>query len=130
MDLVILESPFAGDVKKNQEYARACMRDCLLKGESPYASHLLFTQEGVLDDLIPNERQLGIDAGLAWGRLATKTVVYGDLGVSRGMEYGITAAIKVNREIEYRNLLDFTLWLEEYNKRNNQINNKGKSSIL
>lgn len=130
MDLVILESPYAGDVKKNQEYARACMRDCLLKNESPYASHLLFTQKGILDDLIPNERQLGIDAGLAWGKLATKTVVYGDLGISRGMEYGIASAIKDDRDVEYRNLPDFTVWLEEYNKRNSQIIYKVKLNTL
>jgi hypothetical protein len=101
---VILESPFAGDVDANVEYARKCMRDCLMRGEAPIASHLLYTQDGVLDDNIPEERALGIDAGLIWGSQADKTVVYTDRGISRGMEYGIANADKAGRPIEYRRL--------------------------
>ena len=104
MNLVILESPFAGNVEENTTYARACMRDCLIRGEAPYASHLLYTQEGILDDDIPSERTLGIEAGLAWGDAAEATVVYTDLGISRGMEQGIERAIKAGRHIEYRSL--------------------------
>ena len=124
MNLVIVESPFAGDIEKNQEYARACLRDCLLKGESPYASHLLFTQKGILDDSIPEERKLGIDAGLEWGKLANKTVIYTDLGISSGMEYGIKNAKANNREIEYRELPGFNLWLEKYQQEKNIEANK------
>ena len=69
MKRVILESPYAGDVERNVAYARACLRDSLLRGEAPIASHLLYTQPGVLDDQIPEERQMGIDAGLAWGMM-------------------------------------------------------------
>lgn len=29
-NLVLLESPYAGDIEANLTYARACMRDCLL----------------------------------------------------------------------------------------------------
>lgn len=47
MRLVIIESPFAGDVVRNLRYLRACMRDCLRRGEAPYASHALYTQPGV-----------------------------------------------------------------------------------
>ena len=104
MKLVILESPYAGDVHKNELYARLCMNDCLLKGEAPFASHLLYTQPNVLDDDVPVERQLGIDAGLEWGKMAELTVVYDDLGVSKGMEYGIANAKAAGREIEYRQL--------------------------
>ena len=42
MVLVLLESPYAGYVERNLAYARACMRDCLLRGEAPFASHLLY----------------------------------------------------------------------------------------
>ena len=31
--LVILESPYAGDVPANVAYARACLRDSLMRGE-------------------------------------------------------------------------------------------------
>ena len=104
MKRVIIESPFAGDVEKNIEYARKCLRDSLLRGEAPIASHLLYTQPGVLDDDIPEERQMGIDAGLAWREDAEATIVYIDLGISKGMEYGIADAKKHNRPIKHRSL--------------------------
>ena len=108
MRLVILESPYAANppwtVAGHEHYARACLRDCLERGEAPIASHLLYTQPGVLDDLKPEERQWGIDAGLAWGAQAEATVVYTDLGISRGMRYGIRAANLASRPIEERSV--------------------------
>lgn len=104
MKLVIIESPFAGDVELNLRYLRACMRDCLLRGEAPYASHALYTQPGVLDDLVLSDRMLGIEAGLCWGAKAEATVVYADLGISGGMLYGISNAEKAGRAVEYRTL--------------------------
>jgi hypothetical protein len=104
MRLVILESPYAGDVDANLAYARACLRDSLARGEAPMASHLLYTQPGVLRDDVPEERQRGVDAGLAWGRVADATVVYTDRGITRGMECGIEAAKAAGRPIEYRTL--------------------------
>lgn len=114
MRLVIVESPFAGTGSwwlprlmnrwGNIRYARSALRDCLLRGEAPVASHLLYTQPGVLRDAVPDERQHGIDAGLAWGRVADATVVYTDRGVSRGMKYGIAAAQRAGRPVQYRSL--------------------------
>lgn len=104
MTLVIIESPFSGEVEKNTRFARACMHDSLSKGEAPLASHLLYTQEGILDDDIPSERDWGIEAGLAWGKQASRTVVYTNLGVTGGMEKGIQRAEDEGREIEYREL--------------------------
>jgi len=104
MRLVILESPYAGDILKNIQYARRCVRDSLLRGESPIASHLLYTQDSILNDTIPAERQLGIDAGLAWKVVAEATVVYADLGITDGMKYGIAQAKKLGLKIEIRYL--------------------------
>ena len=104
MSLVVIESPFAGDVERNINYARACMRDSLSRGEAPFAPHLLYAQQGILDDDIPEERRLGIRAGFAWGKYAYKTVVYTDLGISGGMQMGIQEALQAGREIEYRQL--------------------------
>lgn len=104
MRLVIVESPYAGDIESNVLYARRAVRDALLRGESPIASHLLYTQPGILDDSIPAERQLGIDAGLAWRAVAHASVVYADLGISGGMQYGIDAARKSGRPVEIRYL--------------------------
>jgi hypothetical protein len=104
MKLVLLESPYSGDVERNTKYARECMRDSLMRGEFPFASHLLYTQEGILDDSIPDERALGIAAGLAWGSRSFATVVYCDLGISKGMTYGICRAIDEHRPVVYRYL--------------------------
>jgi hypothetical protein len=99
---VIIESPYAGDVEKNIAYLKECMKDSFNRGEYPFASHLLYTQ--VLDDDITIERNLGISAGLEWGKCAEKTIVYTDLGISKGMQFGIESAIENNRPIEYRKL--------------------------
>ena len=104
MRLVIIESPFAGNVKENTDYARRCVRDSLQRGEAPIASHLLYTQPGVLRDEIQSERQWGIDAGLAWRSVAEMSVVYTDRGISRGMEYGIAAAEASGVPVEYRTI--------------------------
>lgn len=116
---VILESPFAGRglhnitdpaeraklIERNIEYGRMCMRDSLLRGEAPIASHLLYTQPGVLNDDNPEERRLGIEAGLSWGAKAEATVVYVDYGISEGMEYGVARATAEKRLVIYRKIL-------------------------
>lgn len=105
--LVILESPY-GDpdpevVAANVTYARECMHDCLVvHGEAPYASHLLYTQPGVLNDRQSDDRKLGIAAGLAWGLHAELTVVYLGRGLTPGMRQGIERAREEGRPIEYR----------------------------
>ncbi len=104
MRLVILESPYAGDIERNITYARQCVKDALLHGDSPVASHLLYTQPGILDDNIPEERQMGIDAGLAWKKVADASVVYTDHGITKGMQYGIDAATKAGIPVEFRKL--------------------------
>jgi hypothetical protein len=85
MRLVIIESPYAGDVEANVTYARLAMRDSLNRGEAPIASHLLYTQPGILRDDVAEERQWGIDAGLAWRRRCDLAVFYIDRGWSSGM---------------------------------------------
>lgn len=102
MKLVILESPYAGDVEVNTTYARRALADSLRRGEAPLASHLLYTQPGVLDDTVPAERARGIEAGLAWGEVADATALYLDRGLSRGMVEGIVAAVHSFRPIECR----------------------------
>jgi hypothetical protein len=104
MKCVVIESPYAGDTEKNLRYARACMKDCLRRHEAPFASHALYTQPGVLDDNIPDERRLGIGAGLSIGGRMDATVVYTDLGITEGMRLGIDVAIVENRKVEYRRI--------------------------
>lgn len=99
---MVIESPYAGDVERNTRYARAAMRDALVRGEFPIASHLLYTQPGILDDGDPHERRWGIEAGLAWGQHAQLVAVYTDLGVSQGMQLGIERAKARGQQVLYR----------------------------
>lgn len=104
MRLVAVESPFAGDVERHVRYLRACLRDCFLRGEYPIASHGLYTQPGVLDDDMPDERRLGITAGLAWAAKADATILYVDMGISPGMHEGAYRAEVEGRPVEIRRL--------------------------
>ena len=107
---VDVETPYMGEneeqVRRNLLYARACVRDCLMREEIPFASHLFFTQPGILDDNVLGEREMGINAGklLIESLPDIVTVVYQDFGISKGMQYGIDRAIKNGRDIEYRTL--------------------------
>lgn len=113
MRLVQIESPYAGDVFKNIQYLRLCMRDCLMKGEAPYASHGLYTQPFVLDDNDPEERKLGVKAGWSFLPAVEAVVVYADLGISSGMKGGITRATNLGMTVEYRTIGNFEALLEE-----------------
>lgn len=101
---VVLESPYAGDIEQNTFYARRAVRDCLLRGDAPIASHLLFPQPGILDEDIEAERNWGISAGHVWIPLASALVIYQDYGVSKGMNWGMAVARKAGVPVEYRNI--------------------------
>lgn len=81
--LVIVESPYAGDIKRNTRYARAAVRDCIERGEVPFASHLLYPQ--VLDEHRPEQRKQGIELGYEVMRRADEVAFYLDFGHSDGM---------------------------------------------
>lgn len=98
---VIVESPFQGGFT-NVKYSRECIRDCLDRGESPFASHLLYTQKGILDDKVPEERRRGIDAAIGWLEVADYIAVYADLGITTGMAWGIARAAKLGKPIRLR----------------------------
>jgi len=104
MKLVVIESPYAGNIEENVRYARACMLDCLSRNEAPFASHLLYTQPGVLHDEIPVQRALGINAGLAWRRVADLTAFYVDYGWSHGMREALKLLQSEKRPYEVRRL--------------------------
>lgn len=104
MRLVVLESPFRGGGDEAIAYAKRAIHDALMRGEAPIASHLLFTQPGILDDEVPGERALGIEAGLAWYRVAQACVAYVDHGVSAGMRQGMERARSHGVEVELRRI--------------------------
>ena len=108
MKKVIIESRFsAANVEglvRNKKFTLACMRDCFMRGEAPYASHVIYAQTHILDDFVAHERAIGMHAGFLWGDLGELTIVYVDLGISTGMQMGIDHATKMGRPVEYRTL--------------------------
>lgn len=122
--LVVIESPLRGNVPawvtrwlpliaplfervgraRNRAYARACVRDSLLRGEAPYASHVHYDLPGVLNDAIPSERALGMEAGFAVGDRCDRRAVYIDRGLSGGMKLGIEKALAAGQPVVLRTL--------------------------
>jgi hypothetical protein len=105
---VVIVSPLRAnsreEIEENKAYAKRCVLDCLKRGESPYASHLFFDQNGILDEMKPEDRNLGMNAGLTWGMMAQKVVAYVDLGYSHGMEMDLAFYKGLKLPIEFRKL--------------------------
>lgn len=105
---VVIESPFKGETPEQElehiKYVRRAMHDCLMRGEAPFASHALYTLPDVLDDDVPDERKLGMNAGFEWGKMAEKVVVYVDYGASDGMEEGRKVYEERGIPVEYRQI--------------------------
>ncbi len=87
--LVYIASPYAGDVERNVEFARHACRFCIVKGHTPVAPHLLYTQ--MLDDADPVQREIGLSLGQRLLERADELWVCGDR-ISSGMAAEIAAA--------------------------------------
>lgn len=115
MKRVVIESPFKGatatDEAMHVSYAQQCLLDSLVRGEAPFASHLLYTQ--VLDDQLPEDRRRGIEAGLRAVEGFELTAVYLDWGLSEGMKIGVRRAGECCRPADYRFLYKGTMSIEE-----------------
>lgn len=62
MKLIYICSPYAGDVRRNTELARAYCAAAVTEGVIPVAPHLIFPQ--FLDDSDPKQREIGLMMGL------------------------------------------------------------------
>lgn len=80
--LVYICSPYAGDVEKNAEFAKAACRYAMQQNCTPMAVHLLYPQ--LLDDSEPVQRQAGIRMGLRILEAADELWCCGDQ-ISEGM---------------------------------------------
>lgn len=101
---VSVESPLAGDFRRNVRYAQLCMLDSLRRGEAPYLSHLLYPQ--VYDDADPQQRKLSIEAGRSYLLISNKVAFYTDLGMSPGMEEAEKLAQQHRIPRERRSLIE------------------------
>lgn len=105
--ITVIESPYQGtseQVAANVRYARACVLDSIRRGEAPFASHLLYTQPGVLNDGDVFERRLGIRTGFAFYEAAKVSAVYVDRGLTDGMYRGAYAGHVAGACVEVRTL--------------------------
>ena len=110
--IVIIESPYAGNILVNILYAQYCIRDSILNfDEAPFASHMIYP--GALSDEVPNQRQLGIETGFSFHPVAKIMAVYDDLGITSGMRRGMDNADRMGLRIELRKLSMRDLFLFE-----------------
>jgi len=113
---VDVETPYMdedhGNVARNILYARACVRDSLMRGETPFALNIFYSQPGIIDDSVSDERRIAIQTvdKLIGAFPDAVTAVYEDLGISKSMQYGIDRATLSRRKVEFRKLGEG--WLE------------------
>lgn len=92
-DLCYICSPFRGDIKRNKEYARELTKAAITNGFAPITVHLYITE--VTDDNDPEERKIGMAAGMRILEHCKYILIGNRYGISEGMKAEITkAAIK------------------------------------
>ena len=106
MRKVIIASPLPGvdmaEQAENTRYLELCIRDCLQRGESPYAAHRML--EGLFDREDPEERGAALEAATAWWDCADAVVFYTDRGWSKEMQEARVRAADARKQIELRAL--------------------------
>lgn len=102
MQKVIVETPYSSDRPLNIAYLKACLRNCILRNESPYASHWMIAESGILNEDDPAERKLGIELGHLWITHDNTSIFYLDRGFSHGMALGLQARLRIDRKFIFR----------------------------
>lgn len=102
MKKVFICSPYRGDGKTtketNEAVAALLCKLAISRGCAPYAPHLYLTK--VLNDEKPEERQKGIEAGLAYLEVCDEVWICGNCGISEGMKTELRAAMKAGKPIK------------------------------
>ncbi len=94
---IYVASRYAGDVDANVSAAVTYCRRVIDEGYMPVASHLLYPQ--ILNDNIPEERELGLLFGLSLLRMCDEVWVFGE--VSQGVAQEIAEAKRLKKQIRY-----------------------------
>ncbi len=92
-------SPYKGDTERNAKYAAALTRAAIMKGYTPITPHLYITQ--ALDDRNPQERALGMEAGLHLLEPCEAIMIGGLYGISEGMRREIEVAHRTGKTFLY-----------------------------
>jgi len=88
--LVYICSPLRGDIERNIIKAQSYCREAVELGVIPIAPHVYFTQ--FLNDLIPEERKIGMELGIELLKKCDEVWVYGIQNQSEGMKAEIELA--------------------------------------
>lgn len=106
MLLVSIESPWAGQTEEqvhlHRSYAFRAFQHSLARGEAPFASHLFYTT--ILNDNVPEERELGLTISDQWRKAAHLIAFYVDFGISPGMQRAKELAAKYNKLHVFRTI--------------------------
>jgi len=94
---IYVASKYAGDTNKNIRDAVSYCRRVIDSGYMPVASHLLYPQ--MLDDGVPEERELGCLFGLALLAMCDEVWAFGE--ISSGMEREIEEAKRLHIPVRY-----------------------------
>ena len=97
MKLIYVASPYAGDIKRNVEFAKQACRHVMEQGHAFFAPHLLYPQ--LLDDSDPQERQFGLDMGLTMLSKCDGLWAFGD-HISLGMYAEIDEAKRLGIPVQ------------------------------
>jgi len=88
--VIFIESPYAGNVVTNVEYAKAAMLDSIKRGETPIVAHLMFPR--AMDDGDPRQRELALRMCRTLRTRCDAVAFYVDLGTSDGMRRAMEEA--------------------------------------
>jgi hypothetical protein len=112
MSVIMIESPYSGDIDRNIRYLALCSFDAsVLYDECPYASHACMTQHPRKKDFFVSDydkkwdvltRDQAIHMSQRMRSRCDKTVFYADLGWSSGMKAAREYCIKYKLPYEER----------------------------
>ena len=102
MKRVYICSPYRGDgstnTETNEAFAVMLCKLAISRGYAPIAPHLYLPK--ALDDNKPEERQIGIDAGLAFLEVCDELWFCYKYGISEGMQKELQAAIDAGKTVK------------------------------
>lgn len=96
--MIYIASPYAGDIAGNTQFAIQCCQFAIQRGYTPVASHLIYPQ--ILDDTIPEQRELGLTLGYHLLAACSEMWVCGER-ISDGMAKEIHHAERLGINIRY-----------------------------
>lgn len=96
--IIYICSPYAGNIEENIAFARQACGYAIRQGAVPLAPHLLYPQ--ILNDSVPEEREIGIRLGLDILERCEELWICGDrmsAGMKRETAYAKARGIPVRR---------------------------------